>query len=74
MERKPSVWGVFWSAFLIVALIGLGSGLVLGQTTTAIISGTVIDETGGVLPGAEVSVLNVGTGAVRNTVSDDEGR
>ena len=74
MERQQNVWGLFWNLFLMVALIGLGSGLVLGQTTTAIISGTVTDETGGVLPGAEVSVLNVGTGAVRDTVSDDAGR
>ena len=63
-----------WSVFFTIAFFALGTSLVLGQTTTANISGTVTDETGGVLPGAEVSVLNVGTGMTRDTVSDDEGR
>ena len=70
MKNPQKVWSVFFT----IALLALGTSLVLGQTTTAIISGTVVDETGGVLPGVEVSVLNVGTGITRDTVSDDEGR
>ena len=44
------------------------------QSTAATISGLVRDETGGVLPGASVSVLNVETGTVRTSISDDGGR
>jgi hypothetical protein len=44
------------------------------QTTTATISGTVTDATGGVLPTAEVTVTNVDTGVTRSTVADEQGR
>jgi len=44
------------------------------QTTTATLSGVVTDETGGVLPGAQVTVSNVATGVRRSTATDDRGR
>lgn len=44
------------------------------QTTNAIISGTVSDETGGVLPGVSVTVINTETGISRDAVTDDSGR
>jgi hypothetical protein len=53
------------------ALIG---SQVLSAQTTASISGSVTDETGGVLPGATVSVVNAGTGISREAVTDSEGR
>src|SRR5687768_9744316 len=40
---------------------------------TAQISGTVKDQSGGVLPGADVTVTHTGTGVSRSTVSDDTG-
>ena len=70
MRNPQKVWSVFFT----IAFFALGTSLLLGQTTTAIISGTVVDETGGVLPGVEVSVTNVETGITRDSVSDDEGR
>ncbi|MGH9338817.1 MAG: TonB-dependent receptor domain-containing protein [Acidobacteriota bacterium] len=43
------------------------------QTTAAQITGTVADETGSVMPGAEVSATNLGTGAVQMSVTSSEG-
>ena len=57
---------------LIVALFVPVTGL--AQTTSGTILGTVADETGGVLPGVEVTVTNLDTGATRLAISDDEGR
>lgn len=70
-EQKSKVW---CSLVLALVLIGLVPSLALAQTTSATISGTATDETGGVLPGVTVSVENVATGLTRTTVSDDEGR
>jgi hypothetical protein len=55
-------------------LAGLLSAAALGQATSAAISGTVADESGGILPGVEVTVTNTDRGTTRNTISDDEGR
>ena len=47
---------------------------VQAQQTTGTLSGVVQDETGGVIPGVEVTAVNTGTAATRTVVSDDEGR
>jgi hypothetical protein len=59
----------------IVVLIGLGLVVpsVSAQTTAAIL-GTVQDDTGGVLPGAEITVTNVETGVSRTSSTDERGR
>jgi outer membrane receptor protein involved in Fe transport len=44
------------------------------QLTTGTIEGTITDETGATLPGAEVRVTNVDTGIVRTLVTDEHGR
>lgn len=43
------------------------------QITSATISGTIKDETGGVLPGVDVVISNVDTGLTRSTVTDANG-
>jgi hypothetical protein len=43
-------------------------------STTATIRGTIQDSSGGVLPGATVTVTNTATRAVQTTVSDDRGQ
>src|SRR5687768_12369031 len=43
------------------------------QTVTGTIHGTVIDTSGGVLPGATVTVRNTDTGAERTVVANDSG-
>jgi len=65
---------LFCIAVFSLTLAGLLSVAALAQTTTGTIRGTVVDETGGILPGVEVTVTNPATGATRLTVSDDEGR
>ena len=45
-----------------------------GQVTTGTISGTVMDSSKAVLPGAKVVILNEGTGATRTATADASGR
>src|SRR5262245_24385417 len=62
-------------AFCLVAAIivfGLASGYVWAQAT-AQIAGTVRDQSGAVLPGAEVTVRQADTGATRTAVSNETG-
>src|SRR5438309_3401937 len=41
--------------------------------STAQVSGTIKDQTGAVLPGAEVTVTQTETGLMRNTITDETG-
>ncbi|MBI4483248.1 MAG: carboxypeptidase regulatory-like domain-containing protein [Acidobacteria bacterium] len=47
---------------------------VLGQVTTATISGTASDETGAVLPGVNITVKNKETGFERAVLTDEVGQ
>jgi len=49
------------------------SGIVNAQVLYGTLTGTVTDPSGAVIPGAKVEALNTGTGAVRQTTSDDRG-
>ncbi|MCZ6769978.1 MAG: TonB-dependent receptor [Acidobacteria bacterium] len=60
----------FFSIFLVVTL---HFSLAWAQTTTGTILGTVTDETGGVLPGVEITLTNTDTGINRAVVTSDEG-
>ena len=60
--------------FSIFLVVTLHLSLAWAQTTTGTILGTVTDETGGVLPGVDITLTNTDTGASRTVVSDDEGR
>jgi outer membrane receptor protein involved in Fe transport len=73
MNILKTIGSLFGFAALI-GVVSLGTSSLEAQLTTATISGTVTDASGGVIPGASVSVLQVETGSVRTTVSDDEGR
>lgn len=44
------------------------------QTTAATISGTVLDETGAILPGVTMTVKNLETSISRTVLTDEEGR
>lgn len=59
---------------LLLALAVGASTSLFAQATTGTISGTITDETGAVLPGVTVELKHLDTGAVRSTVTDDEGR
>ena len=64
----PAKW--FVATFLVVASLALPS---LASAQTADIVGRVTDNTGGVLPGATVTVENIGTRDVRTAVASDTG-
>ena len=56
-----------------VVLLVATASLAVAQITSATISGTIKDETGGVLPGVDVVVSNVDTGLTRSVVTDSNG-
>src|SRR5499426_4919941 len=56
-----------------VVLLVASASLAVAQITTATLSGTIKDETGGVLPGVDVVVTNLETGLTRSAVSDAQG-
>ncbi|HSR66838.1 MAG TPA: TonB-dependent receptor [Acidobacteriota bacterium] len=61
---------------LCVLFVLLAGTAALGQAqiTTGVIEGVVTDESGGVVPGASVRVVNVGTNLERNFITGDDGR
>src|SRR5712671_2069177 len=61
------------AAFLGLFICGLVSNLSAQAVSTAQITGTVKDQTGAVLPGAEIKVTQTATGAVRSAVSSEDG-
>jgi hypothetical protein len=63
------------SVLLCTALIAMVSTVAaFGQgAATSSLSGTIVDTSGGVIPGADVSAKNAATGVEYRTVSDDKG-
>src|SRR5437870_917821 len=59
---------------ILAAVMMLAAGNLHAQGATAAISGTVLDPTGAAIPGASISVRNVGTAFTRSVISDDQGR
>ena len=55
-----------------VLLAILMSSIVWGQTSTASISGAVVDQSGAVLPGVEITVTQTETGVTRMAVTNDD--
>jgi hypothetical protein len=58
---------------LTVAVLLIFTATAFGQSDTGKISGTVKDQNGGVIPGANVSVVNERTGEERNAKANDDG-
>ncbi len=61
---------------ILVMLVGLAlaTDQALAQERFGGLTGSVTDESGGVLPGATVNITNKGTGQVRSVVSGSDGR
>jgi len=57
----------------VLAIIALSASVALAQITAATISGTIKDDTGGILPGADIVVKNLDTGISRSAVSNADG-
>src|SRR5919197_2759378 len=63
-----------WVTAMVCALL-LTSTAAFGQSsTTASVRGTVQDTSGGVLPGATVTITNTGTKAAQTAVTDSRGQ
>jgi outer membrane receptor protein involved in Fe transport len=58
---------------LLVMVVGI-SRSAAAQGTTARISGTIVDESGAIVPGVQVTGTNEETGATRTVLSDQQGR
>lgn len=60
--------------FLVVALLFLASGgAVWSQTVQGVITGAITDPTGAVVPGATVTITNVGTGISQSVTTGSDG-
>ncbi|MBI4443016.1 MAG: TonB-dependent receptor [Acidobacteria bacterium] len=65
-----------WPNLLMLSMLFLfaATAPAFAQTSSATISGTVMDSTGAVVPGAEVTVKNVDTGTTRVLTTNERGR
>src|SRR5215467_9727539 len=59
---------------ILTVVMLLAAEQVHAQGATATISGTVLDPTGAAIPGASITVKNLGTAFTQTVVSDDQGR
>ncbi|MGH9842714.1 MAG: TonB-dependent receptor [Blastocatellia bacterium] len=69
----PNFTRMVFALLLLGAAAGAVAPLCLAQSAFATLSGTVVDESGAVVPGAEVTILNPQTAAQRLTKSNDAG-
>src|SRR4051795_10563402 len=58
----------------LVGVILLCAGISAQESASSGITGQVVDSTKGAMPGASVTVINIGTNAQRVAVTDREGR
>ena len=68
---RTTILALAWTA--LTAVFALGTPATAAAQGTATIRGTVTDASGGVLPGATVTITNTGTKDVRTAVTDDRG-
>ena len=63
-----------WTAAILCTLLLLPTAARGQGSATAMVRGTIQDTSGGVLPGATVTLTNVGTKSVNTATSDDRGQ
>lgn len=61
------------ASLLTISLVVLGSGMLFAQSTTGTVLGTVKDQSGAVLPGVEITLLNLSTNQSRTTLTSERG-
>ncbi len=71
MNRSIRNLGVL--AFLFTVLLVLSGGELKAQTFRGTILGTILDSSGGAVPGATVTIKNVDTGLTRTVTTSDDG-
>src|SRR5262249_23783097 len=72
-ERGGSLHTLARIGILILALITLGNCPLLGQGSTATISGVVKDTTGALVPGVTINIKHVESGLIRTAVTSENG-
>ena len=73
MTGRSTSWNQACVILMTVGVVSLFAAPVLAQFDTAQVSGIVRDTTGGVLPGADVTLTSVGTGLERRAVTNEAG-
>jgi hypothetical protein len=63
----------FIGTVLVLSIVGLGQPLMAQSVTAGDIQGVVTDTTGAVIPNAQVTVKNLGSGEVKTTASSGSG-
>jgi len=61
------------AALHVVLFVVLFAASTVAQTATATLSGSVVDERDAAIPGANITIVNTGTGARRNTTANKDG-
>jgi hypothetical protein len=70
MRSSRSGFGRVWLGFLLLVLAPVAAG---AQTGTATVTGIVLDETGGALPGVTITAVNQATNVVHTAVTNAAG-
>ena len=65
--------GLVYVSMCALGLVLLLTGYALAQTTSGTISGTVVDQSSAVVPGAAVTIVDEKSGVTRTTESNDSG-
>ena len=73
MDLPPSLRRDNQYASLALLCTLILSAAAFGQTTTATLTGTVLDQSASAIPGANVTLTNDQSGDVRRTVTNNEG-
>src|SRR6266498_1038191 len=71
-HRRPFVLSTLLFACSLLVLCALPSAA-HGQSATATLSGTVVDQNGAVVPSAEITVENISTALKRQATTNDQG-
>ncbi len=58
---------------MVAAVFAVGLQVLAQSPNTASVTVTVTDPNGAVIPGAKISIVNTGTGAVRNATTGADG-
>ncbi|HEX3435462.1 MAG TPA: carboxypeptidase-like regulatory domain-containing protein, partial [Pseudacidobacterium sp.] len=76
-KKQNTTWkAVFWNcgfAVIAILLTALGTEIALGQTDTARIQGTVLDQANAAIPNATITLTNTDTGAILTATTDGSG-
>lgn len=73
MFRRASVWRVLTSSILAAIVAASTGASAHAQSATGSIEGAIVDQTGAVMPGVTVTVVQTVTGLTRTGVSDENG-